>query len=90
MESANEEKRSRQEITGVVVSDKMNKTRVIETKRSQPHRLYRKGVIRSARIFVHDEKNESKVGDLVTVISTRRLSSKKNFKLLKIEKRALT
>ncbi len=87
---ATEQKRSRQEITGVVVSDKMDKTRVIETKRSQPHRLYRKGVIRSARIFVHDEKNESKVGDLVTVISTRRLSSKKNFKLLKIEKRALT
>lgn len=87
---ANEQKRYRQEITGVVVSDKMNKTRVIETKRSQPHRLYRKGVIRSARIFVHDETNESKVGDLVTVISTRRLSGKKNFKLLKIEKRALT
>ncbi len=87
---ATEQKRYHQTITGVVVSDKMDKTRVIETKRSQPHRLYRKGVIRSARIFVHDEKNESKIGDLVTVVSTRRLSAKKNFKLVKIEKRAMT
>ena len=87
---ATEQKRYHQIIVGVVVSDKMNKTRVIETKRSQPHRLYRKGVIRSARLFVHDEKNESKVGDLVHVISTRRLSAKKNFKLVKIEKRAMT
>lgn len=79
-----------QKITGVVVSDKMNKTRVVETKRSQPHRLYQKGVVRGNRIFVHDEKNESKVGDLVTAVSTRRLSAKKSFQILKIEKRAAT
>ncbi len=79
-----------QKITGVVVSDKMNKTRIIETKRSQQHRLYHKGVARSNRIFVHDEKNESKIGDLITAVSTRRLSAKKNFQILKIEKRAAT
>ena len=83
-------KKHRQKITGVVVSDKMNKTRVVETKRSQQHRLYRKSVIRGTRIFVHDEKNESKVGDLVTAISTRRLSGNKNFQMVKIEKRAAT
>ena len=85
-----EVKKHRQKITGVVVSDKMNKTRVVETKRSQQHRLYRKGVTRGTRIFVHDEKNESKMGDLVTAISTRRLSGNKNFQMVKIEKRAAT
>ncbi len=87
---AEETKRYHQKITGVVVSDKMNKTRVVETKRSQQHRLYRKGVVRQTRIFVHDEKNESKVGDVVLAVSTRRLSRNKNFQLVKIEKRAAT
>ena len=85
-----EEKRYHQKIVGVVVSDKMNKTRVVETKRSQQHRLYKKGVLRQTRIFMHDEKNESKVGDQVIAVSTHRLSRNKNFQLVKIEKRAVT
>lgn len=85
-----EKKALRQTITGVVVSDKMNKTRVVETKRSQQHRLYRKGVTRGTRILVHDEKNESKAGDLITAISTRRLSGNKSFQMVKIEKKAAT
>jgi small subunit ribosomal protein S17 len=78
----------RQEIRGVVVSDKMNKTRVIETKRSTRHSLYQKNVSRSSKIFVHDEKNESRVGDVITAVATRPLSRHKQFTLLKVvEKR---
>jgi len=79
----------RQEIRGVVVSDKMNKTRVIEIHRSLKHSLYQKKMLKSSKIFIHDEKNESKVGDLVSAVSTRPLSRHKNFTLLKVvEKRA--
>jgi small subunit ribosomal protein S17 len=78
----------RQEIRGVVVSDKMNKTRVIEIKRSLRHSLYHKNMTRSSKVFIHDEKNESRVGDVVTALATRPLSRHKQFTLLKIvEKR---
>ncbi len=79
-----EEKKTRQTIRGVVTSDKMDKTRVIEVKRRLKHGLYQKGVIRDSRFFIHDEKNEAKVGDVVVAVATRRLSKNKNFRLLKI------
>jgi len=79
----------RQEIKGVVVSDKMNKTRVVEIKRALRHSLYHKNMVRSSKIFIHDEKNESRVGDVVTAVATRALSRHKQFTLLKVvEKRA--
>jgi len=82
------QQKNRQEIRGVVVSDKMNKTRVIEIKRSLRHSLYHKNVTRSSKVFIHDEKNESRVGDLVTAVATRPLSRHKQFTLLKVvEKR---
>ncbi len=78
----------RQTIKGVVVSDKMHKTCVIELKRTLRHRLYQKGMSRRTKVFVHDEKNEAKVGDVVIAIATRPLSKLKNFRLMKIvEKR---
>ena len=81
-------KKRPQEIRGVVVSDKMNKTRVIEIKRSLKHSLYLKNVVRSSKVFIHDEKNESRVGDVVVAAATRPLSRHKQFTLLKVvEKR---
>jgi len=75
-------------IRGVVVSDKMDKTRVIEIKRTLTHRLYQKGLMRAKRLFIHDEKNESKVGDKVLAVTSRPLSRHKNHRLYKIvEKR---
>jgi small subunit ribosomal protein S17 len=76
--------RKKQVIKGVVVSDKMSKTRVIEVAREYPHRLYFKKTERHTRLFVHDEKNESKVGDTVLAVSTRPLSKNKNFRLSKV------
>ena len=86
--ASTDQKRARV-IRGVVVSDKMNKTRVIEIKRTLRHRLYQKGLVRSNRLFIHDEKNESKVGDKVLAVLTRPLSRNKSHRLYKIvEKRA--
>ncbi len=80
--------RKRRVIQGVVVADKMAKTRVIEIKRSNTHRLYHKSMVRTVRLFVHDEKNVSKVGDVIEAVSTRPMSRKKFFRVQKIvEKR---
>ena len=81
------DKKRGQTVRGVVVSDKMNKTRIIEVKRSLKHRLYQKQLVRTTRLFVHDEKQESHTGDLVVVISTRPISRHKNYRLLKILKK---
>ena len=76
------------EVRAVVISDKMEKTRVLEIKRSVPHRLYHKRVLRSTKVMAHDEKNESKTGDTVLAISCRPLSKNKHFRIKKVlEKR---
>ncbi|MBM4303465.1 MAG: 30S ribosomal protein S17 [Deltaproteobacteria bacterium] len=88
MTSSENKQDRRQVVRGVVVSDKMTKTRVIELKRTQNHRLYHKKLIHQKRLFIHDEKNESKIGDVVMAESTRPLSRHKAFRLIKIvEKR---
>ncbi|MBI4404883.1 MAG: 30S ribosomal protein S17 [Deltaproteobacteria bacterium] len=71
-------------IRGVVVSDKMNKTRIIEIRRTIQHALYTKKLVRKTRLFIHDEKNESKIGDTVLAVPTRPLSRHKSFKLLSV------
>ena len=71
-------------LIGIVVSDKMSKTRVIELRNTQRHSLYHKNLVFKKKIFIHDEKNESKVGDKVMAIPTRPLSRHKSFRLLKI------
>lgn len=86
MEATETKKRYRQEVRGVVVSDKMSKTRVIEVKRVKHHGLYHKNIARVTRVFVHDEKNESKVGDKIVAGLTRPLSKNKHFRLLRIER----
>ena len=78
------ERRKVQSVRGVVVSDRMNKTRVIEIKHTRQHRLYKKKQIVRERLFVHDERNQSKQGDYVLVASMRPLSAHKSFRLVKI------
>ncbi len=80
--SAEEPKRRlRQEIRGVVVSAKMDKTRVIEVLRNRRHRLYHKAIVAKTRLFIHDEKNETKLGDVVLAVASRPLSRHKHFRL---------
>jgi small subunit ribosomal protein S17 len=89
-EGANMEdtRNERKERTGVVASDKMDKTRVVVIERTFSHPLYGKTVRRSSRIKVHDENNESHVGDKVTVMETRPISKEKRWRLVEIVERA--
>lgn len=89
--NSSESKRGRaQYLRGRVVSDKMTKTRVIELPRTKEHALYKKKMVRKVKLFIHDEKNESHIGDTVLVMSTRPLSKNKSFRLVKIIEKRVT
>jgi small subunit ribosomal protein S17 len=83
-----EVKRVQKVLQGRVVSDKMQKTVVVEIQQRKLHRLYKKYLQRTKRIKVHDEKNESHIGDTVRVVDSRPLSKDKRWRLLEIVERA--
>jgi small subunit ribosomal protein S17 len=74
--------------TGVVVSDKMDKTVLVSIDRQLSHPLYRKIVRRSSKLAAHDERNEARVGDKVRVVETRPLSKTKRWRVVEIVERA--
>jgi small subunit ribosomal protein S17 len=73
--------------TGRVVSDKMDRTIVVQVEWRTPHRLYKKPVRRMSKFRVHDPDNVSMVGDIVQVIETRPRSKTKRWRLVKILQR---
>jgi small subunit ribosomal protein S17 len=83
-----EQKKNKKTRTGVVVSDKMDKTVVVAVERFVRHPVFGKIVRRSKKFKVHDEKNESSVGDKVKIMETRPLSKEKRWRLLEIVERA--
>jgi small subunit ribosomal protein S17 len=76
--------KKRKQLFGRVVSNKMDKTIVVELENLVMHSLYKKSVRRTKRIKGHDEKNECSVGDLVKVEETRPLSREKRYRLVEI------
>lgn len=75
-------------LTGKVVSDKMDKTITVLIERRVKHPIYGKYSTKSSKVHAHDEKNECKIGDIVTVAESRPLSKTKTWSLVKIEERA--
>jgi small subunit ribosomal protein S17 len=73
---------------GVVVSDKMTKTRVVLIERVFRHPRYQRVITRSKRLLAHDEQNASKVGDRVLIEETRPLSKEKRWRILQVLARA--
>jgi small subunit ribosomal protein S17 len=69
---------------GVVVSDKMTKTRVVVIERVFRHPRYERVITRSKRLKAHDEQNASKVGDRVLLEETRPLSKEKRWRILQV------
>ena len=67
---------------GVVVSDKMEKTIVVNVERKFPHSLYKKFIKRSKRYHVHDKDNQFKMGDIVKIQESRRLSKSKKWEVI--------
>jgi len=77
-------KRIKKTIEGLVVSDKMDKTVVVEGSRLVKHPVYKKLVKRRARYKAHDEKNQCKIGDKVLIVETRPLSKNKRWRVREI------
>jgi small subunit ribosomal protein S17 len=73
---------NKRKLRGVVVGDKMQKTRVVEISRFKKHPKYLKYYKTTARFKAHDEKNEYKVGDNVVIEETRPLSKEKRWKIV--------
>ena len=80
--------KGKREFSGRVVSDKMDKTIVIQIERRTMHRLYKKYVKRTRKIKVHDENNECNINDVVRVYESRPFSKEKRWNLLEIVERA--
>ena len=73
---------------GYVVSDKMDKTIVVEVEDRVKHPLYGKVIRRSTKVKAHDEQNSAGIGDLVLISETRPLSATKNWRLVEIVEKA--
>ena len=84
----NDEVRTQRSIIGRVVSDKADKTRTVLVERRVQHPLYGKFIRRSTRLYVHDEANESRLGDTVRIRECRPMSRLKRFALVEVLDRA--
>ena len=83
------ERNSRKVLRGTVVSDKRDKTIVVEITTTHSHPLYGRQAKYSTKFKAHDENNEAKVGDIVEVMETRPLSRDKHFRLVRVIEKAV-
>lgn len=82
------ERKLRKERTGIVTSDKMDKTITVSIERKVQHPIYGKFLKQTKSFKAHDEKNDAKVGDTVKIMETRPLSKTKRWRLVEIIERA--
>ena len=78
----------RKERIGVVVSNKMDKSIVVEIERREKHPIYGKFIKKTNRFMAHDENNECNIGDTVRIMETRPMSKNKCWRLVEIIERA--
>lgn len=83
-----ETRKLRKERTGLVVSDKMDKSIVVLIERKVKHPMYGKFVKKTTKFIAHDEKNDCNEGDTVKIMETRPLSKNKCWRLIEIIERA--
>jgi small subunit ribosomal protein S17 len=88
-ENTEKSRGNRQEKVGVVVSNKMNKTVIVEVEKTVTHRLYHRYQKRTSRFYAHDEENVCGVGDQVRLVSTRPLSRLKRWRVGEVLKKAV-
>ena len=82
------ERSNRKTMSGIVVSDKMNKTRIVEVRRLVRHPFYEKIIRKSGRFSAHDETNQSHEGDVVEIMGSRPLSRTKRWRVVRVIKAA--
>ena len=83
------ERTNRKVYRGEVVSDKNDKTIIVEVKTSRSHPMYIKKIKHSKRLTAQDDLNEAKIGDIVEIMETRPLSATKRFRLIKVIEKAV-
>jgi len=81
------EKSRKQELLGIITSDKMDKTVVVTVERLEKHPVFSKYIRRRTKFKAHDEKNECKIGDKVLIRECRPLSKDKSWRVVKILER---
>ena len=74
--------------TGVVTSDKMDKSIVVRVDRTIMHQLYKKYIKRTTRFMAHDERNECRIGDTVEIVESRPLSQRKRWRVRRVVRSA--
>jgi len=82
------ERKSRKTREGLVVSNKMDKTAVVAVVERVPHPKYAKFVMRTKKLYAHDEANDVNIGDRVRVMETRPLSKNKRWRIVEVLERA--
>ncbi len=88
MTTTSDDRKQRKVRTGMVISNKMDKTVVVEVSRTVVHPVYKKFVRRRKRFMAHDEENRCRIGDEVMIVETKPLSRHKNWRVRKIIKEA--
>jgi small subunit ribosomal protein S17 len=88
MNTVTEETKTLRTLTGRVVSNKMNKTIAVEIERLVKHPRYGKYIRRTTKLLAHDETNQSREGDTVTIAECRPLSRNKSWRLVAVLERA--
>lgn len=83
-----EARNTRKTFTGVVESNRMDKTIVVRIERLVKHKTYKKYIKRSTKLTAHDPENTCNVGDKVSVTATRPLSKRKRWRLVEVVERA--
>jgi len=78
------ERGARQELVGVVTSNKMQKTIVVKVTRATQHPLYHRVIRSGKKYYAHDETGDAKIGDTVRIVSTRPLSKLKRWRLKEV------
>jgi small subunit ribosomal protein S17 len=71
-------------LTGVVASDKVDKTIVVSITTRKSHPIYKKQYVQSKKVMAHDESNQAKLGDTVSIVETRPLSARKRYRLERV------
>ena len=81
--------KNKRELIGLIVSDKMDKSVVVQVERFVQHKVYKKFMKRYKKYHAHDETNECRIGDTVKIIETRPLSKLKRFRISEVVKKAV-
>jgi small subunit ribosomal protein S17 len=88
MNATDEDRSRRKTLEGWVVSDKMSKTRTVRILRRFRHSLYGKVLTRTTKVFAHDETNQSRSGDRVSLMETRPMSKMKRWRVVQVLEKA--